>query len=193
VARVNILRRVRTKTGWRNVALERNPKRRVKWVASAPYLIEWPGARRRQAAGTTPSEAAEAQKRKHFELEAQARGLKIEEHVETETPSPLDTAIEEFLKDIRTFRKAMTTQKYDYILDLFAAHIGPKSDVKGVTAGDIKGFLAWRKAKGLDPGTTLYTDRVILHNFFNRFNFRNPVKDVPRLACRGSWDCDRVQ
>jgi hypothetical protein len=115
------------------------PRAESNGLRPAPYLIEWREARRRrrQAAGTTPSEAAEAQKRKHFELEAQARGLKIEEHVETETPSPLDTAIEEFLKDIRTFRKAMTTQKYDYILDLFAAHIGPKSDVKGVTEGDI--------------------------------------------------------
>jgi hypothetical protein len=26
--------------------------------------------------------------------------------------------------------------------------------------GDVKRFLAWRKSKGFDPGTTLYTDRV---------------------------------
>lgn len=184
MARVNILRRVRTQTGWRNIALKRNSKGRIKWVASAPYLIEWreSGRRMRQAAGTTPSEANEAQKRKRFELEAQARGLKIEEPVESETTISLRVAIEDFIKDIRTFRKPMTTQKYDYILGLFAEHVASKSDVKAITAGDIKSFLAWRKSKGLDPGTTLYTDRVILHNFFNRFNFRNPVKDVPRLA-----------
>jgi integrase len=46
----------------------------------------------------------------------------------------------------------------------------------------VKGFLAWRKSKGFDPGTTLYTDRVILHNFFNRLKIENPVKEVPKLA-----------
>jgi len=50
-----------------------------------------------------------------------------------------------------------------------------------VTADDIKKFLAWRKSKGFDPGTTLYTDRVILHNFFGKLGIDNPVKKVPRL------------
>lgn len=34
---------------------------------------------------------------------------------------------------------------------------------------------------GCDPGTTLYTDRVILHSFFNKVGIDNPVKRVPRL------------
>lgn len=184
MARVNILKQVKTPTGWRNVALRRDACNRIKWTSAGRYIIEWreDGRRQRQAAGVTPAEATEAQKQKLLELSARASGLKIEEPVESETTIPLKSAIEDFIKDIRTFRKPMTTQKYDYILDLFAEHIAPKSDVKTITAGDIKGFLAWRKSKGLDPGTTLYTDRVILHNFFNRFNFRNPVKDVPRLA-----------
>ena len=46
----------------------------------------------------------------------------------------------------------------------------------------MKRFLASRKSKGFDPGTTLYTDRVILHNFFGRLGIDNPVEDVPRLA-----------
>ena len=181
---VNILQKVKEQGGWKNRPLPRDKRGRIKWPSGRPLLIEWreDGRRQRQAAGTTSSEALEAQRRKRFELEAKARGLKIEDPVETDTAISLKKAVEDFIKDIQTFRKPMTTQKYEYILDLFAKHIAPKSDVKTITAGDIKGFLAWRKSKGLDPGTTLYTDRVILHNFFNRFNFRNPVKDVPRLA-----------
>ena len=91
MARISILRRVRTENAWRNLPLGRSPKGRIKWVATAPYLIEWrkAGRRRREAAGTTPAEAIEAQKRKRFELEAKARGLTIEEPVETETAIPL--------------------------------------------------------------------------------------------------------
>jgi integrase/recombinase XerD len=187
VAHVNILRRVRTESGWRNAALARNPKGKIKWVATGPYLIEWreDGRRLRQAVGATPAEAVEAQKRKRLELEARKSGLKIQEtDAEEEKPGAvaLSTAIAEFITDIRTFRKPLTTQKYDHILGLFSEHVAPKSDVRAITASDVKGFLAWRKSKGFDPGTTLYTDRVILHNFFNRFNFHNPVKDVLPLT-----------
>lgn len=45
----------------------------------------------------------------------------------------------------------------------------------------VKKFLSWRKSQGFDPGTTLYTDRVILHNFFNNLKIDNPVKEVPRF------------
>ena len=50
---------------------------------------------------------------------------------------------------------------------------------------DIKKFLAWRKSKGFDPGTTLYTDRVILHNFFGKLGIENPV--IAALSPR--WGC----
>jgi hypothetical protein len=54
-----------------------------------------------------------------------ASGLKIEEQepVESETTIPLKGAIADFITDIRTFRRPMTTQKYDYILDLFAEQL----------------------------------------------------------------------
>jgi integrase/recombinase XerD len=90
--------------------------------------------------------------------------------------------MDKFLADIKTFRKKLTWQKYDHILGLFAERVAPKSDAREITAEDVKAFLAWRKAKGFDPGTTLYTDRVILHNFFNRLKIDNPVKEVPKLT-----------
>jgi hypothetical protein len=95
-------------------------------------------------------------------------------------------AVDEFLKDIKAFRKPLTHQKYAHILQLCCEHVAPKSDVREMTGDDIKNFLAWRKSKGFDPGTTLYTDRVILHNFFNKLGIDNPVKDVPRLPRRSN-------
>jgi site-specific recombinase XerD len=71
---------------------------------------------------------------------------------------------------------------YDHVLSIFAEFVASKSDVRQITAEDVKQFLAWRKSKGFDPGTTLYTDRVILHNFFNRLKIENPVK--PLLTSR---------
>ena len=186
MARVNILRQIKTASGWQNTALERDDRNRIKWPSRARFLIEWreSGRRRREAAGETPSEALEAQRRKRLELEAKATGLNVSDPEEEEKAAslPLTQTIDGFLKDIKTFRKKLTWQKYEHILELFAEYAAPKSDARDITAQDVKGFLAWRKSKGYDPGTTLYTDRVILHNFFNRLKIDNPVKEVPKLA-----------
>jgi integrase/recombinase XerD len=184
VARVNIVQRVKTSKGWSNVPLKRTPKGRIRWPSGGRYFIEWRenGRRLRQSAGDTPSEALEAQKRKRFQLEATDTGFEIVDVEAGENQRPLATAVDAFLKDIKTFRKPLTHQKYAHILQLFTEYAAPKSDVREITGDDIKNFLAWRKSKGFDPGTTLYTDRVILHNFFNKLGIDNPVKDVPRLA-----------
>lgn len=185
MARVNILRQIRTEKGWRNAALPRKKDGRINWPSRGRYLIEWRenGSRLREAAGTTPAEALEAQKRKRLELDAKQSGLSIhnpEKEAETNTLL-LTQTIHAFLQDIRTFRKPMTYRKYEYVLELFAEHVAPKSDARLVSPEDVKNFLAWRKSKGMDPGTTLYTDRVILHNFFGKLGIDNPVKKVPRL------------
>ena len=184
MARVNILRRVKTSRGWANVALKRNSKKRIQWPSGGRFLIEWRenGKRLRASAGETPAEALEAQKRKRLELAAKASGLELSgADTEEDECLPLQKAVEAFLKDIKTFPKPLTHQKYEYVLELFIEHAAPKSDARDIAPEDVKKFLAWRKSKGLDPGTTLYTDRVILHNFFGKLGIDNPVKKVPRL------------
>jgi len=158
--RVNILRQVRTDKGWRNAALPRKQDGPIKWPSNGRYLIEWRenGRRVREAAGTTPAEALEAQKRKRLELDARATGLSVldPEKEEAEADAlPLAKAIHNFLQDIRTFRKPMTYGKYEHVLGLFAEHVAPKSDARNIKGEDIKKFLAWRKSKGFDPGMTL--------------------------------------
>jgi len=181
VLHVNILQRKKTPEGWRNVSLKRDGRGRIQWPSGGRFLIEWrdAGRRLREAAGDTPADALEAQRRKRLELEAEKTGIKIVD--ESQPKFPLTDTIAKFLADIKTFRKKLTWQKYDHVLSIFAEFVASKSDVRQITAEDVKQFLAWRKSKGFDPGTTLYTDRVILHNFFNRLKIENPVKEVPRL------------
>ena len=184
MAHTNIIRQVKTAQGWKNVALDRDGRGRIQWgCGPGRYILEWyeSGRRRRKAAGTTPSEALEVQRRKRLELDALLVNIKLPDPDEENESFLLQTSIMRFLKDIQAFRKPMTHWKYQYILGLFAEHVAPKADVRQITAEDIKSFLAWRKSKGFDPGTTLYTDRVILHNFFSKLKLDNPVKDVPRL------------
>jgi integrase len=183
VARVNILQRVKTDGVWANVALKRNAKGRIAWPSAGRYLIEWreSGIRLRQAAGGTPSEALEAQKRKRLELEARETGLALSD-VAQKNRLTLVKAVQDFLRDIKTFRKPLTSQKYEQVLELFSEHVVPKTYLDEINSDDIKAFLAWRKSKGCDPGRSLYTDRVLLHNFFNKLGVDNPVKGVPRLT-----------
>jgi integrase len=183
MARVNLLKQVKSVTGWQRVALRKNAKGRVQWDRrGGSYLIEWRegGRRVRASAGVTPAEALEAQKRKRLELEAKKSGLQIS-GLERESAMPLATCIANFLTDIKTFRRITTHNRYEYILNLFADQVAPKCDARDITSDDVKKYLAWRKSKGCDPGTTLYTDRVILQNFFNKLGIDNPVKGVPRL------------
>ena len=141
MARVNITKQIKTSRGWRNVALTRDGRGRVRWTGGAGrYIIEWRanGERLRQAAGTTPAEALETQKRKRLELEAEKTGLRVFD--ESEPKFPLAESIAKFLQDIRTFRKPLTYQKYECILELFAEHAAPKSDARHITPEDIKKF-----------------------------------------------------
>jgi integrase/recombinase XerD len=183
VARVNLLKRVKGDAGWRRVPLAKKSNGRIRWESSpGRYFIEWRenGRRLRAAAGSTPSDALEAQKRKRLELEAAESGLEVSAPQQPDQ-MPLKNAVSDFLRDIKTFRKPLTFQKYEHILELFSEFLAPKSDVYALAAEDVKGFLAWRKSKGCDPGTTLYTDRVILHNYFSKLGIDNPVNDLPRL------------
>ncbi len=50
---VNILQRVKTEKGWRNIGLKRDRRGRLKWPSGGRFLIEWRkgGKRLREAAG----------------------------------------------------------------------------------------------------------------------------------------------
>jgi hypothetical protein len=114
VARVNILRRVKTSKGWANVS-RGMPGSAFSGPRGGRFLIEWRenGKRFRASAGDTPSEALEAQKRKRLELDAKDSGLELSGLDKEDESLPLQKAVEAILKDVRTFRKPLTHQKYE--------------------------------------------------------------------------------
>jgi integrase/recombinase XerD len=182
--RVNLTRQIKRDAGWKRVPLERDARGRIRWGnGEGRYLIEWRerGRRLRGAAGRTPAEALEAQRRRRLELEAKENNLELLGLPKEEDNVLLDHALRSFLRDIKAFRKPLTLQKYEYIVGLFCEHVVPKRFAREITPEDIKAFPSWRKSKGFDPGTTLCTDRMILHNFFSTLKIENPVKEVPRL------------
>ena len=166
MARVNFLQRVKTSKGWSNVPLKRTPKGNIKWPSGGRYLIEWRGngRRLRKSAGDTPAEALKEQNLKELQLKASVTGFEIKDLRNDESRQSLVRAVDDFLKDIKTFRKPLTHQKYTHILQLFCEHVAPKSDVREITGEDIKNFLAWRKSKGFDPGTTVLKPWMVLQN-----------------------------
>jgi hypothetical protein len=95
--------------------LQRNARKRIQWPSGGRFLIEWRenGKRFRASAGDTPSEALEAQKRKRLELDAKDSGLELSGLDKEDESLPLQKAVEAILKDVRTFRKPLTHQKYE--------------------------------------------------------------------------------
>jgi hypothetical protein len=180
MSRVNLTRQVKTDDGWKRVVLERDSRGRVRRASGeGRYLIEWrEGGRRLRGAGATPAEAPEAQRR--LELEARENNFELLGLPKEQDNILLDCALQNFLRNIKAFRKLLTPQKYEYVVALFFERVTPKKFAREIPPEAIKGFLAWRKSKGLDPGTTLCTDRVILHNFFSTLKIDNPAKEVPR-------------
>jgi len=121
MSRVNLTRQVKTDDGWKRVVLERDSRGRVRWGSGeGRYLVEWrEGVRRLRAAGATPAEALEAQGRKRLELEARENNLELLGLPKEEDNILVDCALQNFLRDIKAFRKPLTPQKYEYVVGLF--------------------------------------------------------------------------
>jgi hypothetical protein len=186
MSRVNLARQVKTDDGWKRVVLERNSRGRARWGSGkGRYLMEGRegGRRVRAAARANPAEALEAQRRKRLELGAKENNLELLGLPNLEDNILLDRALQNFQRDITAFRKPLTLQKYEYVVGLFFERGTLKKFAREITPEGIKDFLFCRKSQGFDPGTTLCTGRIILHNFLSTLKIDNPVKEVPRHRC----------
>ena len=113
--RVNLTRQIKTDAGWKRAPLERDARGRIRWGnGEGRYLIEWRegGRRLRGAAGRTPAEALEAQRRKRLELEAKENNLELLGLPKEEDNILLDHALGSFLRDIKAFRNLCLANCY---------------------------------------------------------------------------------
>ncbi len=179
---VRILKKVRLEKGvWQFVSLQRSGERYVWDDRPGLYFLEWweGTKRRREAAGETPSEALEAQRRKRFELIGQLvegkSGPKAEEP-EASSGTRMREATDAFLTHVQVHSpdKPKTVARYRAVMDHFERILGRRLFVESISRGDIDHYKAarsqekprQRRGERVTPGTVNF-EVSVLRTFFN--------------------------
>ena len=192
--RVRIIKKIRESSGvWRFIALKRAGNRYAWDDRPGCYFVEWwEGVKRhRQVAGQTPSEAAEAQRRKRNELVGEAIfGGKGAAPKPAEAPLTLLTdATEMFLQHVRVHSpdKPRTVRRYAAVLDHVNRILGRKTFVEAIARPDIDDYKAARstessaqhKNRRITPRTINYEIAVLRTFFYFLIRERNLRIDNP--------------
>ena len=155
---VRILKKIRAEKGiWQFVSLKRSGARYLWDERPGQYYLEWwEGAkRRREVAGTSPSEALEAQRRKGHELVGQmvaGRGPVEVEPTDLREGTRIDEAAKAFLTHVGVHSpdKPRTVVRYRNALEPFQRLLGKKLFVEAISRGDIDEYKA---ARSLEKST----------------------------------------
>lgn len=155
IKRVRIIKKIRVSSGvWRFVSLKRAGSRYAWDSRPGVYFVEWwdGSKRRRETAGTTPSEATEAQRRKRNEItgERALGGKGAATPTPAETPlTPLAEAIEMFLQHVRVHSpdKPRTAKRYTAVFGHISRIPGRKTFVEAITRADIDDYKAQRSGE----------------------------------------------
>jgi integrase len=206
---VRIIKKIRESSGvWRFVSLKRAGTRYAWDNRPGTYFVEWweGRKRRREAAGRTPSEAMEAQRRKRNELVGElVLGGKGEAPAGAEAPmTPITSAIEMFLQHVRVHSpdKPRTVTRYTAVMDHVMRILGRKAFVEAITRADIDDYKAARSGESseqhpnrrITPRTINYEIAVLRTLFYFLIRERNlpmgnpcanfkPLKD-PRVKAK---------
>lgn len=151
MARINVLKRIKTDDKWRMVSIPRHKNGRYNWKAlpSGRYYIEWweAGKRKRQAAGITTAQALEVARRKKHNLEGRALGLPHYQQEEPTGKTPLHVAVRRYLEAAEAFRKPNTIRKYQTVLKRFLEFFAHKKSARDITTEDLNDFMVHLKKK----------------------------------------------
>jgi hypothetical protein len=186
--RVNILQYVRTPFGrwqWEPIPKNRRTGSYV-WskAKSNHFYIVWRKEKRRhyQKAGSTPSDALEAKRRKEFELAGRAvlqDGKQI--------PKPqnggltIEAAVADFLEFTKIKKRPNTHKRYRAVLDHFRAFTKPYTQVGAVTPADIDAYrderLAEKNSRGkpISPRNVNYEVATVRSFYYYLQKFRGPL------------------
>jgi integrase len=172
VARVNILKQVKSDDKWKLVAIPKDKHGRTDWQAlsGGRYFIEWyeNGKRKRQAAGVTVAQAQEiARRKKHF-LEGKALGLRTFEAEQELRKTPLHVAVKKYLELVESLKKTNTLRKYRAVLDRFLEFFSGKGTVQSITTEDLNDFTVFLKRKHRLDNNTIIHNVVIVAQFLKK-------------------------
>lgn len=168
---------------WYFVSLSRVGNRYLWDPRPGRYYLEWweGRQRRREVAGSTPSEALEAQRRKQHELIGQLHLAQQQQQAESlpapgGVGTPLGEAIAAFLRHIQVHSpdKPATLARYRAALGHFQQLLGPRRAVETIRRADIEEYKLWRSqqssprpgAARVRPGTINF-ELGALRTFFN--------------------------
>ena len=179
---VRIVKKIRTAPGiWRFVSLNRVGQRYVWDPRPGQYFLEWweGPKRRREAVGSAPSEALEAQRRKMHELLGRmVAGKEVVPITADDTSAftPIRNGAEAFLQHVQVHSpdKPRTVARYGAVLDPFQRILGHKQWVEVVQRVDIEHYKATRIAESphgslnrrVKPSTVNF-EVSVLRTFFN--------------------------
>lgn len=180
--RVRVIKKIRVAAGhWRFVSLGRIHNRYVWDKRPGVYFVEWweGRKRRRERAGETPSEAAEAQRRKANELLGElvsGNGRTAAHEPPDETATLVSDASRMFLDHVRVHSpdKPKTYQRYRKVLEHAERILGKRKYIEAVTRADMDDYKATRsketseqhKDRPITPRTINY-EVSVLRTFFN--------------------------
>jgi integrase len=193
--RVNVLQYVKTPIGrWQWEPIPRN-RRTGSFVWSKAksdrFYIVWREEKRRhyQKAGSTPSEALEAKRRKEFELAGRAvlqDGKQI-----PKLPSgglTIEAAVADFLEFTRNKKRPNTFKRYRAVLEHFGAFAKPFTQVGAITPADIDAYRDERLAEKNPSGKLIsrrnvnYEVATIRAFYYHLQRFRDST--LPNPAAR---------
>lgn len=181
MARVNILKQIKSDTGWKLVAIPRNRKGGYDWesLPDGRYYIDYyqRGKRKRQAAGSAASEALEAVRRKKHALEGNALGIESAEEEEGKRSSA-HVAAKHYLASIEAPKKPNTYRKYKAVLDRFVEFLPPNADPKKISRDDLTDFMVVLKNKHRLDNNTVIHQMVIVAQFLKRYGKVGATKDI---------------
>jgi integrase/recombinase XerD len=180
VARVNILKQIKSDTGWKLVAIPRNKKGGYDWesLPDGRYYIDFyqRGKRKREAAGRTATEALEAVRRKKHTLEGNALGIEVEE--EESKRRAVHIAAKHYLASIEALKKPNTHRKYKAVIDRFVEFLPPNADPKKISRDDLTDFMVVLKNKHKLDNNTVIHQMVIVAQFLKRYGKAGATKDI---------------
>jgi integrase/recombinase XerD len=181
VARVNILKQIKSDTGWKLVAIPRNKKGGYDWesLPDGRYYIDFyqRGKRKREAAGRTAAEALEAVRRKKHTLEGNALGIEGAEEEESKRRA-VHVAAKHYLASIQALKKPNTHRKYKAVLDRFVEFLPPNADPKKISRDDLTDFMVVLKNKHKLDNNTVTHQMVIVAQFLKRYGKAGATKDI---------------
>jgi integrase/recombinase XerD len=181
LAHVNLLKQIKVEDRWKIVAIPRNTKGGYDWSAlpEGRYYLDFyeRGKRKREAAGSTATEALEAVRRKKHSLEGRALGVESASE-EAAKRVPVHVAVKRYLESVEALKKPNTHRKYKAVLDRFVEFLPPNADPRRISKDDLTDFMVRLKNKHQLENNSVIHQMIIVAQFLKQHGKSGVTKNL---------------